>query len=456
MIIRSDAFYTVQACHFKDKDEPEASKSLIKFSANIPLESIVDIMGVVASADVKSCSQSNVEIQIRKIYTVSRAPVVLPFLIEDASRSQSEIDATADSERPLIGVSQVRESKSMCLLNLFTNSHALFPTNKQDMRLNSRWLDLRVPANNAIMRIRSGVSQLFREALLAEGFMEINSPKLIAGESEGGSDVFRTDYFGRSACLAQSPQLYKQMAISADLGRVFEIGPVFRAENSNTRRHLCEFTGLDLEMAITEHYDEALGVLHRMFRHIFSNLETRFAKELSVVRQQYPSDPVQFTEQPLVLHWPEAMALLKNAGIQVDDMADLSSAVELQLGQLVKDKYNADFFILDQYPSAVRPFYTMLNATNPLFSNSYDIFIRGQEICSGAQRCHESGQLERQIIAKGINPEPLQFYIEAFKHGVPPHAGAGIGLERVVFLYLGLDNVRKASLFPRDPGRCSP
>ena len=334
--------------------------------------------------------------------------------------------------------------------------HPAPPRPVQDMRLNSRWLDLRVPANNAIMRIRSGVSLLFREALLGEGFLEINSPKLIAGESEGGSDVFRTDYFGQSAYLAQSPQLYKQMAIAADLGRVFEIGPVFRAENSNTRRHLCEFTGLDLEMAISEHYDETLGVLHRMFRHIFSGLETRYAKELAVVREQYPSEPVQFTEQPLVLHWPEAMAMLKQAGVEADEQGDLSSTVELQLGQLVKEKYSADFFILDQYPSAVRPFYTMPNAQDPRFSNSYDLFIRGQEICSGAQRCHNAAQLEQQIVSKGINPAPLQCYIEAFKHGMPPHAGAGIGLERVVFLYLGLDNVRKASMFPRDPGRCSP
>ena len=465
MIIRSDAFYTVQACHFKDKEQPEVSKGLIKFAASVPLETIVDIMGVVASADVKSCSQSNVEVQIRKLYTVSRAPVVLPFLLEDASRSQTEIDATANSERPFAGVSQVclatkknrlRPSDWPIRPDSLSSTPTLAYIYHQDMRLNSRWLDLRVPANNAIMRIRSGVSLLFRESLMSDGFLEINSPKLIAGESEGGSDVFRTDYFGRSACLAQSPQLYKQMAISADLGRVFEIGPVFRAENSNTRRHLCEFTGLDLEMAITEHYDEALDVIHRMFKHIFSGLETRYAKELAVVRQQYPSEPVQFTEKPLVLHWPEAMAMLRQAGVQVDDMADLSSAIELQLGQLVKEKYQADFFILDQYPSAVRPFYTMLNASNPLFSNSYDIFIRGQEICSGAQRCHDAAQLERQIVAKGINTEPLQFYIEAFKHGVPPHAGAGIGLERVVFLYLGLDNVRKASLFPRDPGRCSP
>lgn len=361
MVIRSDSFYTVQVCHFKDKENPDPSKALIKFVGGIPLESIVDIVGVVADANVKACSQSNAEIQIVKCFTVSRAPAILPFLLEDAARSQADIDAALNTERP-------------------------FPTVSQDMRLNNRWLDLRVPANNAIMRIRSGVSQLYREALYQKGFIEINTPKLISGGSEGGSEVFKTDYFGQSACLAQSPQLYKQMAISSDLERVFEIGPVFRAEKSMTRRHLCEFTGLDFEMAITEHYSEAIDIIHHTFKYIFNGLETRYAKELSIVREQYPSEPVAFTDTPLTLHWPEAMAILKEDGFPVeDDMADLNGAAELRLGDLVKAKYNADFFSLDQYPSNIRPFYTMANASNPEFSNSYDVFIRGQEICSGAQ-----------------------------------------------------------------------
>jgi len=340
VVVRSGSFYTLQACHFKEKlatggaggggggeTEAEAearveqSKGLLKFAASLPLESIVDIQGVVAAADVKACSQNNVEIQIKKIFVVSRAPVVLPFLLEDAARSQADIDASQDTPRPFAGVTQ-------------------------DMRLNNRWLDLRVPANNAIIRIRSGVSLLFREALAGEGFTEIHSPKLIAGESEGGADVFRTDYFGQKATLAQSPQLYKQMAISADLDKVFEIGPVFRAENSNTRRHLCEFTGLDLEMAITEHYEETLHVIHRMFKHIFNGLESRYSKELAIVRQQYPSSPVQFTDKPLIIHWHDAMQMLREAGHEVDPLADLSSAIELTLGQLVLQKHKADFFML--------------------------------------------------------------------------------------------------------------
>eukprot|EP01038_Epipyxis_sp_PR26KG_P005702 gene5702-7870_t len=431
LVIRSGAMNTVQACHFKDKSYPDQSKSMIKFVAGLALESIVDIYGTVSSADVKSCTQNNVEIQISKIFAISRAPALLPFLLEDAARSQLDIDESQSSDRPFSGVSQ-------------------------DIRLNSRWLDLRVPANNAIMRIRSGISFLFRESLHNQGFIEINTPKLIPGESEGGSEVFRTDYFGQPACLAQSPQLYKQMAISSDLERVFEIGPVFRAEKSYTRRHLCEFTGLDLEMAITEHYDEVLHVIHNLFRHIFDGLETKYSKELAVIRQQYPSEPVRFTDQPLIIHWPEGMKMLRDAGEEVDDLADLSTSLELKLGQLVKEKYNADFYALDQYPSGIRPFYTMPNLDNRLYSNSYDLFIRGQEICSGAQRCHEVELLKQQILAKGMEIEPLSSYVESFKHGVSPHGGAGIGLDRVVFLYLGLDNIRKASMFPRDPSRISP
>lgn len=298
MVLRSNAFFTIQTVHFKNKLEPETSKQLIKFASSIPLESIVDIYGTLAAAEVKSCSQSNVEIVMQKIFVVSRAPVALPFLLEDASRSEEEIERSQESERPFARVTQ-------------------------EVRLNNRWLDLRVPANNAIMRVKSGVSLLFRQSLHAQGFLEIITPKLIAGSSEGGADVFRTDYFGTSACLAQSPQLYKQMAISADLNRVFEIGPVFRAENSNTRRHLCEFTGLDFEMAITEHYNEALAVIHQLFVDIFSGLERDFAKELAVIREQYPSQPVQFTASPLILHWNEAIAMLREAGHEVLNLLQL-------------------------------------------------------------------------------------------------------------------------------------
>jgi nondiscriminating aspartyl-tRNA synthetase len=433
LILRQDSFHTLQAIYFKDKSDPQASLQMIRYLQSLTVESIVDVYGLIQPASVKSCSISDKELVLQRIHSISKADAILPFLVEDAGRSDQEVEASQTTDRP-------------------------FPRLGQELRLDHRWMDLRAPANNAILRIQSAVCQLYREYLYSQDFVEIHTPKLIAGESESGAGVFTTDYFGTTACLAQSPQLYKQMAIAADFGRVFEIGPVFRAEKSHTRRHLCEFTGLDLEMAIGDHYMETLEIIHNLFKHIFQGLETRWAKELAVIREQYESEPVEFTDEPCVLHWPEAMAILQEHGMDVGDgLGDLTGAMEVKLGQVVKEKYGTDFFMLDKYPAAIRPFYTMPDPDDARFSNSYDIFIRGQEICSGAQRCHDPDLLLQILEQKGIEVgDGLKSYLESFRHGVSPHAGAGIGLERVVFLYLGLDNVRKASMFPRDPNRCTP
>jgi nondiscriminating aspartyl-tRNA synthetase len=433
LVLRQDSFHTVQCVFFKDKDKPEFSQQMIKYLKSLTEESVIDVEGVLESAEVRSCSVQTLEVKIQRVHSVTKAAPILPFLVEDAARSEAEIDASQGTDRP-------------------------FPRLGQELRLDNRWMDLRAPANNAILRVQSMVCQLFRESLYSQGFIEIHTPKLIAGESESGAGVFTTDYFGQTACLAQSPQLYKQMAISSDLTRVFEIGPVFRAENSNTRRHLCEFTGLDLEMAIDDHYMETLEVIHTMFKHIFNGLETRLSKELAIIREQYASEPVAFTEEPCVIHWPEAMEILKDDSFDIGEgMSDLSGAMELALGKAIKEKHGTDFFMLDKYPMEVRPFYTMPDPDNPKFSNSYDIFIRGQEICSGAQRCHDPDLVMELLEQKGIEAgEGLKAYVQSFRDGIFPHAGAGIGLERVVFLYLGLDNVRKASMFPRDPNRCTP
>ena len=304
LVLRQDSFHTVQALFFKDKEDPEGSKKMLNYLKTLTLESVIDLEGaVVGDANVKSCSVQSVELNINRIHAVSKARAQLPFLVEDAARSEAEVEASQDTDRP-------------------------FPRLGQELRLDDRWMDLRAPANNAIMRIQSAICQLFRESLYSQNFIEIHTPKLIAGESESGAGVFTTDYFGTTACLAQSPQLYKQMAISADMERVFEIGPVFRAENSNTRRHLCEFTGLDMEMAIDDHYMETLEVVHKCFVHIFSGLETRFAKELAVIREQYDSEPLTFTDEPCVLHWSEAQEILKEKGFDMGDgMGDLNGAM---------------------------------------------------------------------------------------------------------------------------------
>jgi len=433
VVLRQDSFYTVQAVKFKSKEDGGASATAFaKFFKALPLESIVDVQGTLVSANVSGCTQSTVELQMDRAYCVSRALPNLPFLLADAQRSEAEIVASLETDRPFVRV-------------------------LQDLRLDHRWLDIRVPANNAILRVQAAVCRLFREALSERGFIEIHSPKLIAGESEGGAEIFRTEYFGRQASLAQSPQLYKQMALSADLPGVFEVGPVFRAENSNTNRHLCEFTGLDLEMPISWHYDEVIAVVNETLVKICRGLEEECSDLLATIRKMYPSEaPLIPQEGPCVVHWPEAMQMLADAGVDRDPLADLSTEEEKTLGGLVREKFQTDLFFLDRYPSAVRPFYTMPCSDQPEYSNSYDVIFRGQEIGSGAQRCHDPELLEARCTELGVPTGPLKPYIDSFRHGVPPHGGVGLGLERIVQLYLGLDNIRKAVFFARDPMRLSP
>lgn len=423
---------TAQAVLFVDDET--ISKGMVKYASNITRESIVDIEGVVAPVDVPidKCSQKNVEIKVLGIKCISRASA-LPFDVIDATRGSHEISAAAERGEILVTVGQ-------------------------DNRLDNRVVDLRTPANQAIFRLQSAVVQLFKDALLEQNFIEIHTPKLLGGASEGGAAVFRLDYFGEPACLAQSPQFYKQMAICADLNRVFEVGPVFRAELSFTHRHLCEFTGLDMEMAIHESYHEVLDVLDGLFIKMFDGLNSQCAGELGVIGNQYPFAPLQYhKDKSLRLTFEEGIKLLHEAGYtDVDPLGDLSTETERALGRLVKEKYQTDFYILHRYPLAVRPFYTMPAPDDERYSNSFDIFIRGEEIISGAQRVHDPKLLEQRAVACGVPLSQIKPYIDSFRYGAPPHGGCGVGLERVAMLFCGLDNIRKTSMFPRDPKRLNP
>ncbi|KAJ3281996.1 aspartate--tRNA ligase dps1 [Borealophlyctis nickersoniae] len=409
-------------------DETNISKQMLKFVNGITVESLVLVEAVVVKAlnKVESCTIQDVELKINRIHVISEA-ARLPFSLQDATRPDSD----------------------------FEKDPKLAPV-MLDTRLNNRVVDLRTTTNQAIFRIQHGVSRLFREYLESKDFVEIHTPKLIGGASEGGAEVFKLPYFNTNACLAQSPQLYKQMVICSDFERVFEIAPVFRAENAQTHRHMTEFMGLDLEMSFNEHYHEILDVLDGLFVHIFDGLKTRYAAELEVIKRQYPFEDILYLPKTLRLEFPEAVKMLREAGLEVDDMDDFNTATERTLGKLVREKYKTDFFILDKFPLQVRPFYTMPDPTRKGYSNSYDFFIRGEEILSGAQRIHDAAFLEERAKACGVDPGTIQPYIDAFKYGAPPHGGGGIGLERVVMLYLNLGNIRKSSLFPRDPRRLTP
>lgn len=448
VVVRSTMF-TVQGVCFQDGGGGTASSGvsaeMVRYVSGLPAESIVDMEGTVTVPDrpVEACTQSFCEIRVTRFHCVTKAKRAMPFQLEDAMRpdeaKESDVGAYVadDAAAP-------QRSDGM-------------PTVGLENRLNHRWVDLRSPANQGIFRIESMVGCLFRECLMARGFVEMHAPKLIKGASEGGADVFTLDYFGQTACLSMSPQLHKQMACACSgFERVFTTGPVFRAEKSNTRRHLCEFTGFDMEQVILEHYDEVMDVFSDLFIHIFDGINERCRNELEAVRAQHPFEDLKYLRPTLKLTFAEGCALLREAGAEQGDYDDLSTENEKKLGDVVREKYGTDFFFMDKYPLAVRPFYTMPDPANPLLSNSYDFFIRGQEILSGAQRIHEPDLLEERATACGIDVETLREYIDSFRNGAQPHGGGGIGLERVVMLFLGLPNIRKASWFPRDPERLAP
>jgi len=406
------------------------SRQMVKFISHISKESIIDVVAKVkkVAEKVESCTQQDIELYVEQVWVVSSSDPQLPLQIEDAGRKVTE---------------ETEDTAGLARVN-------------QDTRLDHRVLDLRTPANQAIFRLEAGVCKLFRDSLAQRGFTEIHTPKIISAASEGGANVFKVSYFKGSAYLAQSPQLYKQMAIAADFEKVYTVGGVFRAEDSNTHRHLTEFVGLDLEMAFKFHYHEVLETIGDLFTSIFRGLRDNFQEEIRTVCNQFPHEPFKFLDPPLRLEYPEAVSMLKEAGVEMGDEEDLSTPAEKLLGRLVRAKYDTDFFILDKFPLAVRPFYTMPCPADGKYSNSYDMFMRGEEILSGAQRIHDAKFLEERARLHGVELNTISAYIDSFRYGCPPHAGGGIGMERVTMLYLGLDNIRKTSMFPRDPKRLTP
>merc|ERR1712157_46642 len=422
LLVRS-GMSSVQAVCFED-NKRGISKEMVKFMVSLSPETVVDMQGAITKPKdpITSATQSTVELNITSCFVVAPS-VSLPFTLEDAARPEQDDQATVN----------------------------------QELRLDRRWIDLRTPANHAIFKVQAAITRLFRDFLQSRDFMEIHTPKIIPGASEGGSEVFKLDYFNQEACLSMSPQLHKQiLAACSGFNRVFETGPVFRAEDSNTRRHLCEFTGLDLEMTLNEHYYEILDLFSDLFIYIFDNVAKQCHKELTLISQQYPFEPLKYHNPTLKLTFQEGAALLQKHGIQQDPMEDLSTENEKMLGNIVKQMYGTDFFFMDKYPLGVRPFYTMPDPNNDKLSNSYDFFIRGQEILSGARRIHDPLLLTQRAKAWDIPLNTLDFYISSFQNGALPHGGGGIGLERVTMLYLDLNNIRKASFFPRDPKRLSP
>lgn len=313
-------------------------------------------------------------------------------------------------------------------------------------------LAARHPRQRSMFRLSAGVMRAYRESLTAEGFTEIQTPKMVASATESGANVFKLDYFGRNAYLAQSPQFYKQV-LTGVFERVFEVGPVFRAEPHDTTRHLSEYVSMDAEMAFIQDHRTVMGVLTKVIRGILAALMERHAEDLQRLEVVLPGAPETFPS----IYFPDAQELIfKRHGVDVRGEPDLSPQDERWLGEWAKAEFGSDFLFVTGYPMSKRPFYTHPNPANPRYSNSFDLLFRGTELVTGGQRLHLYADYITALDRAGLPHEPFEWYLEAFKYGMAPHGGFAIGLERLLTQLTGVGNVRLATLFPRDLNRLAP
>ncbi len=312
---------------------------------------------------------------------------------------------------------------------------------------------LRHPHKRALFRLSAGIMAGFRATLSGMEFTEIQSPKLVASATESGANVFPVAYFGRQAYLAQSPQFYKQVMVGV-FERVFEVGPVFRAEPHDTIRHINEYVSLDVELGFIRDHRDVMAVLNRVIAGIIAHLDGYYQPELAHLDLSLPDVP----ETIPAIYFPEAQELIwRRHGEDCRDEPDLAPQHERWLGEWAREKYGSDFIFVTGYPMVKRPFYTHPNPADPRYSNSFDLLFRGTELVTGGQRLHlYQDYLDAAARAGNKDLTPFETYFEAFKYGMPPHGGFAIGLERFVMQLLGLDNVRLATLFPRDLHRLAP
>ncbi len=317
--------------------------------------------------------------------------------------------------------------------------------------LDLRPIALRNPKERAIFKVQEGIARGFREFLLKNKFTEIRSPKINFAGAEGGTNVFKLDYFGKQVYLAQSPQLYKQALVGV-YERVFEIAPVFRAEHHDTSRHLNEYVSMDFEMGFINDFTDIMNMETGLLKYVFNLLKTEYKEELELLHAVVP----EITEIP-VLKFMEAKELLMTKfKYKPSDMKDFDPQEEELLGKYAKKEFNSDFIFITHYPSKKRPFYTMDDPEDPEYTLSFDLLFRGLEITSGGQRIHDYNAQVEKMIKCGMNPEEFETYLMLHKYGAPPHGGLGLGLERLTMHLLGFKNVREATMFPRDINRVTP
>jgi aspartyl-tRNA synthetase len=328
------------------------------------------------------------------------------------------------------------------------------PDSALDKRIDWRYLDLRRPDRRLIFEVQSTVEHAMREYWRRDGFIELHTPKFMGSASESGAELFKVEYFDRIAYLAQSPQFYKQMAMAAGFGRVFEIGPVFRANPSFTSRHDTEFTSVDVEISWIDSHEDVMAFEEGWLAHVLGvvkevhgeQIEATYGSQVVVPSLPFPRIPLQ-----------RAKDLLRERGHEVPGPDhDLDPPSERALSALVQEEHGHEFAFVTDYPTSVRPFYHMRHDEEPSLTKSFDLLWRGVEITTGAQREHRYERLLAQAREKGVEIEPIQYYLNSFRFGAPPHGGFGFGLTRLLMQLLAQENVREVTFLYRGPHRLEP
>lgn len=320
-----------------------------------------------------------------------------------------------------------------------------------EAKLNLRPIALRNIQERSKFKIQEALVRAFRDFLYEQGFTEIHTPKIGARGAEGGANLFKFSYFHKPAVLAQSPQFYKQMMVGV-FDRVFETGPVFRAEKHNTKRHLNEYTSLDFEMGYIDGFEDIMGMETGFLQYAMELLKKDYSKELQILKIQLPK-----VDQIPAVRFDKAKELVSEKyNRKIRNPYDLEPEEEALIGRYFKEEYDADFVFVTHYPSKKRPFYAMDDPEDARFTLSFDLLFKGLEITTGGQRIHDYNMLVQKIEDRGMTQEGMEQYLDTFKHGMPPHGGLGIGLERLTMQLIGEENVRETCLFPRDMNRLEP
>ncbi len=393
------------------------------------LQAIIKKNEIIFENASKLTIESVVEI-IGEVKAVEQAPNGVEILIKEL-----KILSFADA-LPIPVVSKLNEEES-----------------DQEKRLDYRWIDLRKDGKLTIFKAWTLLEQNFRNYFIENNYIQIHSPKFINAPSESGSEVFEVKYFNKKVYLAQSPQFYKQLAIASGFERVFEIGPVFRAEPSFTSRHATEFIGFDVELAFIESEQDIIreieGFIVKALRAIKKNIG---AEILEKYKKEIIIPVVPFPQIPLL----KAKEILRKKGIKSEKLDDVSPEEERVISQYVKEKYHNEFFFLTDYPATARPFYHMVKADDKKITKSFDLLYNGLEMITGAQREHRVDILIKQAKEKKVDLKEIDFYIDFFRYGCPPHGGFGFGPARFIMKLLGLDNIREATFLYRGARRTKP